>query len=270
MRTLAVVLFLFVAFGAIAAEEWVCPMPEHAKIYDKAGTCDVCGMALIPKSERDKAIRVSIDALAGKGDGSDLKPGKLPIVVAFVLTDGATMIDFAGPWEVFQDVYIGGAAESNAFKLITVSDSRNPIRTSGGMTVVPEFTFDDAPAPRVIVIPAQSGRSEKMLKWLRDQKQHVDVLASVCTGAFILGRAGLLDGKEATTHHDFYDALANDFGKVNVVRGKRYVQSDATIATAGGLSSGIDLALHIVQRYFGREIAERTADYMEYSGSGWK
>jgi transcriptional regulator GlxA family with amidase domain len=194
--------------------------------------------------------------------------GEIP--VAFVLTDGATMIDFAGPWEVFQDVMLteGGRME-HPFRLYTVGASREPIRTSGGMTVVPDYTFADAPPPRVVVVPAQRG-APQMNDWLRRARLQASVVMSVCTGAFQLGAAGLLDGKPATTHHDFFDQFESRFPKVRLQRGRRFVQSDEVIFTAGGLTSGIDLALHIVDRYFGHEVAERTAFYMEYQGTGWK
>ena len=78
------------------------------------------------------------------------------------------------------------------------------------------------------------------------------------------------DGLPATTHHDYLDKFAAEFPKVRIVRSVRYVQSDPTIYTAGGLTSGVDLALHIVEGYFGHEVAQKTADYMEYQGSGWK
>jgi transcriptional regulator GlxA family with amidase domain len=200
-------------------------------------------------------------------------PAKGEILVAFVLTEGATMIDFAGPWEVFQDVHVQGRAASMdgmmPFRLYTVSDSRTPIHTSGGMQVIPDYTFDDAPPPRVVVVGAQTGKSERMLEWLRRSARESDVLMSVCTGAFKLGAAGVLDGKKATTHHDFFDQFAKRFPSVSLQRGKRYVRSDATIFTAGGLTSGIDLALHVVELYFGRSVAEQTAIYMEYEGKGW-
>jgi transcriptional regulator GlxA family with amidase domain len=92
---------------------------------------------------------------------------------------------------------------------------------------------------------------------------------SVCTGAFQLARAGLLDGQRATTHHDFYDRFADEFPQVHLERGLRFVEN-RRIATAGGLTSGIDLALHTVERYFGRDVAQWTADYMEYTGTRWK
>jgi putative intracellular protease/amidase len=195
------------------------------------------------------------------------------IGVAFVLTDEAVMIDFAGPWEVFQDVMLPsrGAEMSmqHPFRPYTVSDGRTPIHASDGMRIVLDYTFDDAPAPKIVVVPAQSGRSPKMLSWLRKMSTQSDIVMSVCTGAFVLADAGLLDGKTATTHHNSYDRLHELFPRITVERNMRYVQSDPVIFTAGGLSSGIDLALHVVELYFGRELAQDTANQMEYEGKGW-
>lgn len=199
--------------------------------------------------------------------------GKIP--VAFVLTEGATMIDFAGPWEVFQDVMVMSRGHSHdeamPFQLFTVSENREPIHTSGGMAVVPDYGFDDAPAPKVVVVGAQRG-SPKLLDWLRKvaADKNTDVVMSVCTGAFKLGAAGLLDGKSATTHHDYFDDFQKQFPKVKLERGRRFVRSDAHIFTAGGLTSGIDLALSVVAGYFGEGIAQQTAEYMEYQGTGWR
>jgi transcriptional regulator GlxA family with amidase domain len=190
-----------------------------------------------------------------------------PIKVAFVLSEGATVIDFSGPWEVFQDTDV-----PTPFELFTVAPSRTPIRTSGngshGISIIPDYTFADAPEPDLIVIGAQYGGAG-LSEWL--QKLHADnkIILSVCTGAFKLAQAGLLDGLPATTHHDFVDKLAAAFPKVQVKRSVRYVQSGPRIYTAGGLTSGIDLALHIVEGYFGHDVAQKTADYMEYQGTGW-
>jgi transcriptional regulator GlxA family with amidase domain len=192
------------------------------------------------------------------------------ITVAFVLTQGATMIDFAGPWEVFQDVMLTeGGGMNHPFRLYTVGDSRTPIRASGGMQIVPDYTFEDAPPAKVVVVPAQRG-APQLADWLRRARKSADVVMSVCTGAFHLGDAGLLDGKPATTHHDFLDRFASRFPNVKLQRGLRFVKADDVVYTAGGLSSGIDLALHIVEKYYGRAVAEQTAVYMEYQGQGWK
>src|SRR5262249_55539291 len=124
-------------------------------------------------------------------------------------------------------------------------------------------------APRVIVIPAQGGRSEAMMEWIRKSTKTTDVTMSVCTGAFVLAKTGLLAGKAATTHHASYGALATSYPDIQVRRGARYVET-GSLATAGGLSSGIDLALRVVERYFGTEVATETAYQMEYFGDGWK
>ena len=196
-------------------------------------------------------------------------PAGRPIRVAVVITDRATMIDFAGPWEVFQDVQVPGRS-GPAFELYTVSDETRPLRVSAGMQVVPDYAFKDAPPPDVIVVGAQAGRSPEMREWLRRQAARVDVLMSVCTGAAKLAAADLLDGKEAATHHDYVESLGRRFPSVRFVGGKRFVQSDPKIITAGGLTSGIDAALHVVERYFGRTVAQSTADYMEHYSNGWK
>ncbi|MCU1225910.1 MAG: Transcriptional regulator containing an amidase domain and an AraC-type DNA-binding domain [Edaphobacter sp.] len=201
-------------------------------------------------------------------------PAKGTIPIAFVITDDAVTIDFAGPWEVFKDVFLQERgktlAEQAAFRLYTVSDSREPVKTSGGMRIVPDYTFDDAPQPAIVVVPAQRGRSPKMMEWIRKMTTKSDVVMSVCTGADVLGDAGVLKGKKATTHHLFYDEFQRAFPDVSLQKDKRFVQSDPVIFTAGGLSSGIDLALHIVELYFGPSRAEETAKLLEYEGAGWK
>src|SRR5437667_882956 len=197
-----------------------------------------------------------------------LKPpaqGSLP--VAFLISDGAQVIDFAGPWEVFQDVMVPGRA-GRPFRLYTVSESTAPIHTSGGMKIVPDYTFENAPEPKVIVIPAQSKPSEATLEWIRKSTKTADVTMSVCTGAFVLARTGLLSGKPATTYHGAFATFANEFPDIHLKRGARFVE-DGNLATAGGLSSGIDLALRVVERYFGHEIAQKTAYNMDYQALGW-
>jgi transcriptional regulator GlxA family with amidase domain len=195
--------------------------------------------------------------------------GRIP--VAFVLGPAATMIDFAGPWEVFQDVMIPERGASHdvqmPFELFTVAERPDTLRVTGGMQVTPDYTIANAPAPKVIVIPAHRG-SPALVEWIRAASGAADLTLSVCTGAFHLARTGLLRGRTATTHHQFLDAFAREFPDITVRRGVRFVEHEK-IATAGGLSSGIDLALRVVERYFGRPVAERTASYMEYDGRRW-
>ena len=194
-------------------------------------------------------------------------PAQGSIHVAFVISNGAQVIDFAGPWEVFQDVMVPGRSE-HPFHLYTVSEATSPIHASGGMKIVPDYTFGNAPAPKVIVIPAQSQPSEATLEWIRKSTKSTDVTMSVCTGAFVLAKTGLLSGKAATTYHGAFVPFANQFPDIHLKRGARFVE-DGNLATAGGLSSGIDLALRVVERYFGREVAQSTAYDLEYQGQGW-
>jgi transcriptional regulator GlxA family with amidase domain/YHS domain-containing protein len=195
-------------------------------------------------------------------------PDKDPIPVAFLISDGAVVIDFCGPWEVFQDVNVP-SRQDMPFRLYTVAETKKPIRTSGGMQIVPDYTIANAPAPKVIVIPAQSAPSPAVLDWIRKSSTTTDVTMSVCTGAFVLAKTGLLNGKSATTYHGAFGRFAMAFPNIELRRGARFVEN-GNLATAGGLSSGIDLALRVVERYYGREVAEKTAYDMEYQGQGWK
>lgn len=196
-------------------------------------------------------------------------PAEGSIPVAFLLSENAVVIDFAGPWAVFENVSLPGRAEGPVFALYTVAATAGPVRASGGMTVIPDHTFATAPAPRVIVIPAQSAPDAATIAWIRGAARGADLTMSVCTGAFVLAQTGLLSGLRATTHHGEYTQFAMRFPDVAVVRGARYVEA-GKFASSGGLSSGIDLALRVVERYFGGAAAANTADALEYQGQGWR
>lgn len=220
--------------------------------------------------QESASLQNSVGGVSGQapGNASPLKPpAKGSIPVAFLISEGAVVIDFSGPWEVFENVHVPGHEES-PFRLYTVSGNAELIHASGGMNITPNYTFRTAPTPKVIVIPAQNASNEEMLEWIRKSSKAADLTMSVCTGAFVLARTGLLSGKAATTHHCAYKTLALDFPDIHVQRGARFVEQ-GNVATAGGLSSGIDLALRVVERYFGREVATKTAYQMEYQGQGW-
>jgi len=194
-------------------------------------------------------------------------PAQGSIPVAFPISKGAVIIDFCGPWEVFSGVEIHGRKDP-AFHLYTVAETKEPILASGGMEIVPGYTFQTAPAPKVIVIPAQSGAKEPMLEWIRTSTKSTDVTMSVCTGAYVLAKTGVLSGKSATTFHRAYEDFAMEFPDIHLKRGARFVE-DGNLASSGGLTSGMDLAFRVVERYFGREVAEETAYNIEYQGRGW-
>jgi putative intracellular protease/amidase/YHS domain-containing protein len=235
-------------------------------------------MAAVPfspfgKNSADSTLADSLGRPDGGNPSTKFNPLKTPaeakIPVAFPISGGAVLIDFAGPWEVFQSADIPGRGMmDNPFELYTVAETTNPIAISGGMKIVPDFTFQNAPPPKVIVIPAQSGSTDAMLHWIRKATEATDVTMSVCTGAFVLAATGLLSGKAATTHHTSYSDLQMQFPDVRVKRGARFVE-EGNLATAGGLTSGMDLALRVIGRYFGAEAVERTAFQLEYQGKGW-
>ena len=190
------------------------------------------------------------------------------VPVAVVMDEGATIIDFGGPWETFQDVE--PAANVPGFKMYTVARSREPIRSQGGLHILPDFTYADAPRPRVVLIPAELGSSQPdKLGWIREMSKTADIVMSVCSGAFILANTGLLDGLSATTHHLQYEQFAKAYPKIKTLRGRRFVDNGKFV-TAGGLTSSIDGALHIVARFYGDDAAEKTARRMEHDGDGWR
>lgn len=206
---------------------------------------------------------------ASAADGSnDPLPRRKRIRVAFMLGDGANVIDTAGPWEVFQDVMLHEGGHDHPFELFTVAPTDKLLRMTGGLQVLPHYSIENVPQPNVIVVPAHKSTGESRA-WLAEASAGTDVTMSVCTGAFQLARAGLLKGVPATTHHDFFDSFAKEFPDIELRRGLRFVDS-GRIATAGGLTSGIDMALHIVSRYYGVEVAAATASYMEYTSDAWR
>ena len=243
------------AFGVLAAT----PFAAAGKLLASAGAAAAPGAAANAAHAKGKDPEARPHPLTPPAHGS--------IPVAFLLSEGAVVIDFCGPWEVFQDAIVPGRQEG-PFRLYTVAETTRPIRASAGLTIIPDYTLESAPAPKVIVIPAQHGHGEAMLQWIRRASNSADLTMSVCTGAMLLARTGLLAGRLATTHHDSYRTFAMEFPDVRLRRGARFVE-DGNLASAGGLSSGMDLALRVVERYYGRDVAAKTADYMEYQGQGW-
>lgn len=197
------------------------------------------------------------------------------IKVAFAISQHVNVMDVAGPWEVFADTSIKDAhgKDASPYELYTVAATTKPVRSEGanhpGLRITPDYGFADAPTPDIVVVPAQHG-SPELEAWLKKiHAQHITIM-SVCTGAFKLAQAGLLNGKSATTHHWYFGDFAREFPDVKLVKQVRYVQADPVTFTAGGLTSGIDLALHMVADRFGQDTAQQTADFMEYLGTGWK
>lgn len=225
------------------------------------------------------ALVYSAVSKAGDNSASALPklmpPAEGTIPVAFAISEGVQVIDFTGPWEVFQDVMLkSGHADEGMdhhmpFELFTVSETMEKVVATGGLKIMPDYTLANAPAPKIVVVPAQSG-SRALHAWLKKvaASPQTDLVTSVCTGAFQLAAAGLLSGKPATTHHLAQKGLKAQYPDIDVKTGLRFVET-GRIDTAGGLTSGVDMALRIVERYYGRAVAKQTAEYMEYQSTSW-
>jgi putative intracellular protease/amidase len=188
--------------------------------------------------------------------------------VAIVLYEGVELLDFAGPGEVFAAAaHSGSDRGALAFKVYTVAPTRSPLKSQGFVTITPDHAIDDAPRPDILVIPGGSSnvllQNERFMSWADSAMKNAKLTLTVCTGAFVPAKAGLLDGRTATTHHGAIDRLRAIAPRLTVVEGKRFVDNGSIITTAG-VSAGIDGALHAVARLLGRNVADDTARYMEY------
>lgn len=194
--------------------------------------------------------------------------GGRPARVAVVVTELATLIDFSGPWQAF--VQLNRVKGKRPFHVYTVSTSKKPVTLSGGLIVVPEFTLRNAPSPDIVLVPALGmGDYTEIHDWIREAHRRGKVIVSVCTGAFQLAAAGILDGLRATTNHEALGYLRKGYPRIQVVGGYRFVRSSPTIYTAGGLTAGIDLAIYLVGRILGVKTARSLAKRLEYEGEGW-
>lgn len=177
--------------------------------------------------------------------------------IAFYLQDGVEVLDFAGPMEVF--AYAG-------YKVFTVSASKEPIKSQGILTVTPDYSIENAPKADILAFfggnSTAAVENQAVIDWVK-QQNNIQYYFSVCTGAFVLAEAGILDGKTATTFHNALDNLEQRYPKINVRKGVRFVDNGKEITTAG-ISAGIDGALHLVAKLQGLNAAKRTSYYMEY------
>ena len=183
-----------------------------------------------------------------------------PRNVAVFLFDGVELLDFAGPADVF-------SAAGSGYKVYTVAESTEPIVSQGFVKVVPEFSIHNCPKPDVLVIPGGNTAapldSPEVIAWIKGVSENTEVTMSVCTGAFILAKAGLLDGQQATTHWSQLARLRKAAPNIDVRDKVRFIDAGKIVTTAG-VSAGIDGALHVVDRLSGRSAATWAANGMEY------
>jgi transcriptional regulator GlxA family with amidase domain len=191
--------------------------------------------------------------------------------VGIVLFEDVEVLDFCGPFEVFSATRLNEEnrrEEPSPFEVLLVAEHLRPVIANGNMTVIPHETFDTCPPLDILVVPGGWGTRKEMnnpvmLDWLRTRSAEVETVTSVCTGSMLLGFAGLLNGLHATTHWRSLDWMRDSFPAVTVEDGKHVVE-DGRVLTSAGISAGIDMALRVVARYFGEDIARATAKYMEY------
>jgi putative intracellular protease/amidase len=226
----------------------------------------------IVKKEMLVAV-VSLIALAGSISRSGAQQQsqrqeskKPPRNLAILIFEGVQIIDYTGPYETFGHAY--SAAQPVVFNIYTVAEKPEPITTAMGMSVNPKYALDNSPKPDILVVPGgninSAMDSAKVMQWVQDSAKDAEIVMSVCNGAFILAKAGLLDGLEATTTANLIERFKEAAPKTKVVSDKRFVDNGKIITTAG-LSSGIDGSLHIIERLYGRGTAQMAALAMEYN-----
>ena len=191
--------------------------------------------------------------------------------VGIVLFNAIEVLDFCGPFEVFSATRLNEEKrreESSPFEVFLVAETLSYVTTTGGMKVIPQYSFENCPRLDILVVPGGWGTRKELnniviLEWLRSRAAEVETLTSVCTGSMLLGFAGLIDGLHATTHWRSLDWMRDSFPAV-FVEYEQHVVEDGRVFTSAGISAGIDIALKVVARYYGKDIARATAVHVEY------
>jgi transcriptional regulator GlxA family with amidase domain len=188
------------------------------------------------------------------------------IKVGIFLFNEVEVLDFAGPFEVFS---LASKNNEKLFEVITIGETGELISARNGLKVLPQANFKDKLNFDILIIPGGYGaevieiRNQVTINWIKEQKDKVKILASVCTGAFLLAESGILDTKSATTHWMDIDRLEKGYPKIKVIKNRKFVDED-NIITSGGISAGINMSFHIIKKIFGEDIVKSTAKRMEY------
>jgi transcriptional regulator GlxA family with amidase domain len=191
--------------------------------------------------------------------------------VGILIFPDVEVLDFCGPYEVFSVTRLDETRrreEPSPFEVSLIAEGVDPVVATGGLRVIPDCTIDDCPPLDILVVPGGWGtrkeiRNARILGWIAERGGQVETLTSVCTGSMLLGQAGLLEGRRATTHWAALDWMRQSFPAVTV-SDDMHVVEDGHIFTSAGISAGIDMALRVVARHYGEAIARETARRMEY------
>ena len=198
------------------------------------------------------------------------------INVGILIFDEVEVLDFAGPFEVFSRTRLLKGAESRRsndsapFNPFTVSIDTKPLTATGGLKIIADYTFNNFPKIDILIVPGGYGtrtllNNESLLKWIKAVSDKANITASVCTGSLLLAKAGLLEGKRATTHWGAIEALKSISKDIQVITERRVVNDE--IITSAGVSSGIDMAFMIVENLYGEQVASDTSKYIEFHRS---
>ncbi len=187
---------------------------------------------------------------------------------AILLFDDVEVLDFAGPFEVFS--VTNELNDYTILNIYTVAQSSSPIIAKNGLSVNPDYELPEAPKPDLLIIPGDYGtrkllQQPDVINWIKDNADHAEKVMSICTGALLLAKVGLLDGLKATTHYQVFDTLAELAPNTEILRNERFVDN-GKIITSAGVSAGIDMSLHVIGLLYGKDDAKKTARYIEYKG----
>jgi len=188
--------------------------------------------------------------------------------VAVLIFPGVELLDFAGPFEVFSAARVAADSSERLLEVFTVAETRDAIRCNNPVTVLPDYTLAAAPAADILVVPGGMGTRSavdrpELISWIAARAAQVELMTSVCTGSFLLAKAGLLQGKAATTHWASIARMRNDFPDVTVHEKSRWIDAGDVVSSAG-VSAGIDMALYVLQRLYSADVATATARGIEY------
>lgn len=184
--------------------------------------------------------------------------------LALLIFDDVEVLDFCGPFEVFS---VANRFAERAFNVFTVAE-RSPVIARNGLSVNSHYALADCPRPDILLMPGGQGTRAEMhnaplVEWIKKTAGNAELVLSVCTGALLLAKAGLLEGLEATTHHGAIELLRQVAPNTTVHSDRRFVDNGRVICSAG-IAAGIDMSLHVVGKILGEEVAMKTSRQMEY------
>ncbi|MEM8895027.1 MAG: DJ-1/PfpI family protein [Bacteroidota bacterium] len=202
-------------------------------------------------------------------DGSNPNDTDRKRTVGILIFENAEVLDFAGPFEVFS--VSSQIHNGELFDVRMIAKTKEPISAVNGLSVNPDHSFEDAPELDILIISGGMGaslvvRDEESLNWVRSTVEKTELTMSVCTGAAVLAKLGMLDEKPYCTHHTVYPFIEQMVPSAKPQKEERFIQSDEKLYTSAGISAGIDLSFHIVEMLYVKVVAQTTATYMEYKG----